>query len=72
MNNDLFIRVGRALYGSRWQTELARELGYKDGRQIRQWISRQRPYPRNIKPVLAALSLHKSQDLFALLDDLAE
>ncbi len=35
---DLISRVGRALYGERWQTPLARELGVAD-RTVRRWVS---------------------------------
>ena len=38
-------KAGEALYGSRWQTELARALGYKEGRQVRQWMNLDRKIP---------------------------
>lgn len=36
---EILIQCGRALYGERWQTDLARDLGLSDGRRIRQWLS---------------------------------
>lgn len=42
--NELTV-AGQALYGDRWQTDLARDLGLSDGRRIRQWLSGDRPIP---------------------------
>ncbi len=39
--------VGTALYGSRWQSELARDLGV-DSRLVRQWIKGERPMPNKV------------------------
>lgn len=44
----LLIMAGQALYGDRWQTDLARDLGLSDGRRIRQWLSGDRPIPKGI------------------------
>lgn len=38
MNRELLCAVGEALYGPRWQTELARELEVSD-RTIRRWLA---------------------------------
>jgi hypothetical protein len=35
---DLLARVGQALYGERWQTQLARALGVAD-RTVRRWVA---------------------------------
>ncbi len=40
MDAPLIIAVGRALYGSRWQSELARALGVSD-RTVRRWAAGQ-------------------------------
>lgn len=48
MNKQALINVGLALYGERWQTDLARDLGLSDGRRIRQWLSGDRPIPEGI------------------------
>lgn len=44
----LLIMTGEALYGERWQTPLARDLGLSDGRRIRQWLSDDRPIPAGV------------------------
>lgn len=38
MSADLVQAVGVALYGPRWQTELARDLDVSD-RTVRRWVS---------------------------------
>ncbi|MEG9884161.1 MAG: hypothetical protein V6Z86_06010 [Hyphomicrobiales bacterium] len=44
--------IGQALYGPRWQTDLARNLGV-DSRRIRQWLASARPVPVTIWAELA-------------------
>lgn len=53
--NKLLILTGRALYGERWQTNIARDLGLSDGRRVRQWLSGDRPVPPGVWKVLAGL-----------------
>lgn len=48
----VLISTGKALYGGRWQTELARAMGLSDARRIRQWISGDRPIPAEVWPEL--------------------
>ncbi len=55
MSKQTLIDAGRALYGERWQTDLARDLGLSDGRRIRQWLSDDRPIPPGIISDLKAL-----------------
>ena len=38
MSNRLLQQVGQALYGDRWQTDMARALGVND-RTVRRWVS---------------------------------
>lgn len=45
---ELLILVGQALYGERWQTELARDLGLSDGRRVRQWLAGDRNVPSGV------------------------
>jgi len=52
---DVLIKSGKALYGERWQTDLARDLGLSDGRRIRQWLSGDRPIPEGIWNDIAKL-----------------
>jgi len=35
---DIIINVGHALYGERWQTSLARDLGYKSPALVKAWL----------------------------------
>ena len=52
---SLLIKCGQALYGERWQTDIARDLGFSDGRRIRQWLSGDRPIPDGVMSDLADL-----------------
>lgn len=45
---EALVNAGKALYGERWQTDLARDLGFSDARRIRQWMSDDRPIPDTI------------------------
>lgn len=57
--------AGLALFGPRWQTDIARLLGLSDGRRVRQWMSGDRPIPKGIwKDLIAALDERK-QDIDA-------
>ena len=40
-------KSGEALFGQRWQTDIAKALGI-DSRRIRQWVKRERPLPKTI------------------------
>lgn len=51
----ILAKVGAALYGERWQTDLARDLGLSDGRRIRQWLSGERPVPDGLNDDLVQL-----------------
>lgn len=44
MTPDKLSKAGSALYGSRWQSEMARELGVSD-RTVRRWVSGDSPVP---------------------------
>lgn len=44
MNKDQLITIGQALYGTQWQSDLARALNI-DSRRIRQWLNDERPFP---------------------------
>lgn len=47
--------AGEALYGSRWQSDLARDLGLSDARRVRQWFSGDRPIPDGVWKDVAKL-----------------
>jgi len=47
--------AGEALFGQRWQTDLARALGLSDAARLRQWLSLARPVPPGIWDDIAGL-----------------
>ena len=68
------ILAGQALYGARWQTDLARDLGLSDGRRIRQWLTGDRPIPAGVWTHLANLLMARKviiDDAFKKLKKLA-
>lgn len=54
MSPDLLRRIGEALYGERWQSALAAELGIAD-RSLRYWLAGRSPIPPTIKEELRGL-----------------
>lgn len=44
---DLLTQVGEALYGPRWQSEMARELGVAD-RTVRRWVAGEMEPPAGV------------------------
>src|SRR6185437_628966 len=66
----LLSRVGEALYGGRWQTQLARALGVSD-RQMRRWVSVEADIPWSfLNEVLPPLFQAKVEKLAHVLDEL--
>jgi hypothetical protein len=51
---DLVRDVGAALYGPRWQRELARALGVSE-RAVRRWVGNEAAPPADIEPRLRVL-----------------
>jgi hypothetical protein len=51
---DLLHDAGEALFGPRWQRELARALGYSE-RAVRRWVAGDANPPADIGPKLRAL-----------------
>lgn len=69
MPADILARVGAALYGPRWQTDLARELGVAD-RTVRRWVAgADRPRPGVWADLRRALEERRA-DLTELLAEL--
>lgn len=56
-------RYGEALYGSRWQTELARALKLSSSRRVRQWLSGERGIPAGVWSDLDALVRKRRAEL---------
>ena len=54
MNPTILRAVGEALYGPRWQADLARDLGVAD-RTMRRWLAGAYPIPPPIAAELRAL-----------------
>lgn len=47
MEQPLIVSVGEALFGSRWQSELARAIGVAD-RTVRRWVAGSHPVPAGV------------------------
>jgi hypothetical protein len=73
MEKEFLISAGHALYGERWQTSLARDLGLSDARRIRQWLADERPIPDGLRgDLISLLSKRKmliDSTLFQILDE---
>lgn len=67
---DELAAAGSALYGDRWQTDLARDLGLSDGRRIRQWLAGERPIPPGVWSDIAGLLRHRQMSIQSVLNDL--
>ena len=68
-------QAGIALYGSRWQTELAASLKNADGksldaRRIRQWLAGDYATPEWIWPQIKQLAEHRKQQIDELIGKL--
>lgn len=63
----LLVESGEALYGPRWQAELARDLCVSD-RTIRRWVAGTSDVPKGLYLDLLRLT----QERAALLDDLSD
>lgn len=53
-DSDLLRRIGEALYGSRWQSELARAIAVSD-RELRRWLAGTVPMPGGVWTDLESL-----------------
>lgn len=63
-------KAGIALYGERWQTDLARDLDLADGRRVRQWLTGERPLPKDLSTKLGNLLNNRIQDISDALEQL--
>ncbi len=59
---SLLIRAGEALYGPRWQTELARDLGVSD-RTMRRWASGAYDLPPSVYADLSRIAQARASAL---------
>lgn len=60
-------RIGEALYGPRWQTDLARDLELSDARRVRQWMAGERPIPPGVWVDIGTLIKQRRMTLDAIL-----
>ena len=71
MTKEQLIEIGRALYGSKWQEELAKNIINLDGipldsRRVRQWACGARPVPTWILPELKKLAEKRKEDILEI------
>ena len=65
-DRELLTQAGQALFGSRWQTEMARALDLSDARRIRGWLMGERRIPPGIWRDLLALIAARQQGIDAV------
>jgi hypothetical protein len=70
MSTELLIAAGEALYGERWQTPLARDLGLPDGRRVRQWLAGERPIPASVWDTLPVLLESRNVSIHKLISEI--
>ena len=75
MTRDQLHAISRTMYGSTWQTELARNIVNLDGeeldkRRVQQWACGARPVPNWLLPELKKLAARKLDELEKLNVDL--
>lgn len=74
MSPDELARAGTALYGPRWQSDLARALRLSEShgnRRVREWLSGERSIPPGLRADLVRLLRAKAAEAAALADELA-
>lgn len=65
----LLTECGEALYGPRWQSEIARDLGVSD-RTVRRWVAGSHDVPAGLYVDLLRLTQERAEALDALADRL--
>ena len=58
---------GRALYGERWQTPIARDLG-TTYRSVRNWLDARHPVPADLNVRLRRLLVERGIEIDAVID----
>ena len=66
---DMLRRIGEALYGAQWQSDLARDLDI-NGRVLRYWLAGERTAPSDTLDRLQQLIAARFDRLSALSDEL--
>lgn len=62
MTPDNVARIGRALYGERWQTSLAADLRVAD-RTMRRWLASESPIPDGVDAELRGLLIVRMKEI---------
>lgn len=70
MTVNLIRETGEALYGSRWQTEIARDLGMSD-RHVRRLATGEAEFTRQMAMTLCYVARARSATLDAVIDRLS-
>ncbi len=63
----LLVAAGRALYGERWQTPVARDLG-TTYRTVRNWLDGRHPTPTDLEQRLKRLLVARGIEIEGVLD----
>ena len=66
MTIDDLVARGRVLYGERWQSALAIDLGVTD-RTVRRWVAREFSIPDDTEQKLQELMMERYNKIFSLL-----
>lgn len=69
MTPRLLTECGAALYGDRWQSELARDLDVTD-RTVRRWLAGDQPVPSGVAVDLHRMLIERVADIDDLLPKL--
>lgn len=69
LTKEQLAQSGQALYGERWQTDLAKALTI-DSRRVRQWLADERPIPDWLTGELIALLEKNSETTASLAGEL--
>lgn len=69
MTIEQLTKIGQALYGTQWQSNLAKSLNI-DSRRVRQWLNNERPLPDWLNNELCNLLQQNITDCQACLDEL--
>lgn len=64
---DCLVAAGRALYGERWHTPVARDLG-TTYRTVRNWLDGRHPTPSNLEQRLQRLLVARGIEIEDVLD----
>lgn len=62
--------IGESLYGTQWQSNLARDLRLSDARRVREWVAGERKIPFGVWADLTELVKAKKANLSSILKKL--